>query len=124
MKAVDEWWAAAACRGHDLKLWFPPPTGEHTWNRGRRICATCPVALDCLNYADHIGATHGMYGGLTPDERAEPDERCGTEAGFQAHRAAGTTPCAPCKTARRLTRQQKPGDTGNPAARQLAEAMR
>jgi hypothetical protein len=60
------WTAFAACDGH--------PLGPHAWDNNtpaaRAICATCPVrhhcALDALNHA----IPDGMWGGLTPDDRA------------------------------------------------------
>ena len=70
-----------------------------------------------------------MFGGLTPDERATPDPRCGSEAGFQAHRVAGTTPCTPCKTARRVGQKRRREERAkatpdNAVALELVEAMR
>ena len=63
----DEW-DIAACRYHPKELWFPE-TGNHntSFNRARKICATCPIQQQCLQ----AGQTEiwGMWGGLTPAER-------------------------------------------------------
>lgn len=38
-------------------------------NQAKRICATCPVASECLDHALVVGERYGIWGGLTPDER-------------------------------------------------------
>jgi WhiB family redox-sensing transcriptional regulator len=35
----------------------------------RRICATCPVKLPCLEYALASGIDHGVWGGASERER-------------------------------------------------------
>ena len=35
-----------------------------------QICAGCPVRMACLDYALRAGERYGIWGGLTPDERA------------------------------------------------------
>src|SRR6478609_9031001 len=70
-----DWQLAAACRGMDSSLFFPPD-GERARARNRRtvkakaICAGCPALIDCRNYAIAAGETSGIWGGLTADERA------------------------------------------------------
>jgi len=70
-----DWQLAAACRGLDSSLFFPPD-GERARARARRIalaksiCAGCPVLTDCRSYAVAAGETCGIWGGLTEDERA------------------------------------------------------
>jgi WhiB family redox-sensing transcriptional regulator len=126
VKAVDEWWDQAACRGKPLAWWFPV---NGKYGNARGVCAKCPVAAECAEYADAYKATHGMFGGLDPDERATPDPRCGSEAGFQAHRVAGTRPCDPCRAARstgqrRRARGRKTDSPGNGNVIELMEALR
>ena len=40
-----------------------------------------------------------QYRGSTPIQDDEPDSRCGTPAGYEAHRRRGEERCAPCKAA-------------------------
>jgi WhiB family redox-sensing transcriptional regulator len=103
VKAVDEWWDQAACRGKPLAWWFPESTGERgIYDAARQICRHCPVAADCLTYAEAYECTHGMFGGLTRDERRPPRVRN--------------------HTAERVNRALNRNT--NPAALALAEAMR
>lgn len=37
---------------------------------GKELCRRCPVRAACLVWALEAGETDGIYGGLTPDERA------------------------------------------------------
>ena len=51
---------------------------DHYYEEARAVCDACPVKIECLAAAFDIeGLTaatqyrHGMWGGLTPAERAE-----------------------------------------------------
>ena len=50
-----DWMESAVCRQTDLELWFPDrenPAGLiRTINRARNICRSCPVQIECLDYA-------------------------------------------------------------------------
>lgn len=73
-----EWMAKAACRGHDPDAWFPTvgkPSGEAV-----AICTGCPVREQCADYADAHGERHGLWGGLTTDERYRRARRRQLEA--------------------------------------------
>lgn len=56
----------AACVGHDPKLWFPNK-GVHS-RLAHEICNSCPVQVDCREYALASGIRHGIWGGA--DRRA------------------------------------------------------
>jgi WhiB family redox-sensing transcriptional regulator len=66
------WWRAAACRGMDLELFFPPEGDPERAARAKRVCAACPVQPECLRaelavpVGQHPG---GIVGGLTQRER-------------------------------------------------------
>lgn len=67
----DDWRQHAACRGATAKF-FPPDQqrGEHEpWSPvpAQRICATCPVAVECLTYAVDARERHGIWGGAGGD---------------------------------------------------------
>ena len=66
------WRTLAACRDEDPEMFFPHfvtgPAAKRI-RKAKKICATCPVTADCLDYGLSIGCTEGIYGGLTPAER-------------------------------------------------------
>lgn len=72
------WHTRAACAGHNPNLWFPDPggPGRAQTRRAKAICHTCPVQTDCLAAAMAaegalVAARRGgVWGGLTPEERA------------------------------------------------------
>lgn len=70
------WWADAACEGDDS--WILDRITETETQLMRRVCAACPVQVDCLVAAlteedRHKGKRCTMRGGLTADERDIPD---------------------------------------------------
>jgi WhiB family transcriptional regulator, redox-sensing transcriptional regulator len=71
-----DWWQQAACRDADPDLFAYDPTTDPpaTADAAKAVCAGCPVTGDCLDFAFHTMRASqdltGIYGGLTPDERA------------------------------------------------------
>jgi WhiB family redox-sensing transcriptional regulator len=68
----DPWRAEAACKTRDdvdPMWWFP----DHMRGRGHanaiRICMTCPVRSECLEYALTAPERHGIWGGMNEGER-------------------------------------------------------
>lgn len=61
------WRSRAACRGLDPGLFFPE-IGE-TAAEAKAICAQCPVARQCLDFALVNAETEGVWGGVTPRAR-------------------------------------------------------
>lgn len=60
----------AACRGVDQSLFIPDVGArDHRYDPARAICATCPVRIECLEYALAIDESFGMWGGMSPKER-------------------------------------------------------
>jgi WhiB family redox-sensing transcriptional regulator len=68
------WRQEAACRDGDPDAFFPPD-GRNTKaraaaeTRARQICGSCPVRRPCLAIALFRQEEHGVWGGLTADER-------------------------------------------------------
>ncbi len=62
----------AACRDTDPELFFPVgesgPALQQT-RTAQAVCAGCPVATNCLQWALEHGVDHGVFGGVTADER-------------------------------------------------------
>jgi WhiB family transcriptional regulator, redox-sensing transcriptional regulator len=65
--ARTDWQADAACRGADNAVFFP--VAEADSGPAKAICATCPVAEQCLEYAIETRQPDGVWGGLTGTER-------------------------------------------------------
>ena len=110
---MADWRNLAACRGLNPDLFFAERGDTLTVRNARAVCATCPVAAECLEYAIANDETVGMWGGLCGDELIRERRRRaggvrakrpanidhGTEGGYHRHRRAGTTPCQPCREA-------------------------
>ena len=76
------WRDDAACLGRDVDLFFPPdphddededgPRRRETrrmYRQAIRICDSCPVQQECLDYALDFPELYGMWGGKTRPER-------------------------------------------------------
>jgi len=62
------WAAFAACRDADSGLFFADGDGEGT-AVALRICAGCPVQVECLEWALTARAQFGVWGGTTEQDR-------------------------------------------------------
>jgi hypothetical protein len=66
------WRDAGACNGEDPDLFAPDGTAGK-WVQviadAKAICGRCPVIEQCLQWALENREDHGIYGGLTTDER-------------------------------------------------------
>lgn len=63
----DKWTDQALCVGGDPEMWFS--LDEEVEAEAKAICADCPVREKCLDEAYAQSNHHGVWGGLTPDER-------------------------------------------------------
>lgn len=64
----------AACRDTDPELFFPVGESGPALRQTRMaqaVCAGCPVAADCLEWALEHGVGDGVFGGMTADERRD-----------------------------------------------------
>lgn len=62
-----EWMGKGNCRDHPASRFFPNDgVGVEI---ARRICATCPVKVVCLEYALEQRVDHGVWGGASERER-------------------------------------------------------
>jgi WhiB family transcriptional regulator, redox-sensing transcriptional regulator len=62
-----DFFADAACKGADTSVFFP--VSENGGFEAKAICAACPVAEQCLEYAIETHQPDGVWGGLTAVER-------------------------------------------------------
>jgi WhiB family redox-sensing transcriptional regulator len=65
--AEHVWMLSGLCRDRDPSFFFPSDgVGvEHA----RRVCAECPVKVECLEYALEYRIEHGVWGGASERER-------------------------------------------------------
>ncbi|MGQ0849270.1 MAG: WhiB family transcriptional regulator [Actinomycetota bacterium] len=65
------WREAAACRTTPGVDFFPSPEDVQAIGQAKAVCATCPVAEECLTYALETRQAEGIWGGHTPKERVK-----------------------------------------------------
>jgi len=68
-----EWMTRAKCRDVAWDAFFPRDgIGVPV---AKKICATCPVAGECLEYALANHISHGVWGGCSERERGRMQQR-------------------------------------------------
>ncbi len=77
---VDEdsalaWQTDALCAQTDPEAFFPEKGGST--RDAKRICASCDVRAQCLEYALHNDERFGIWGGLSERERRKLKRRAG-----------------------------------------------
>lgn len=60
----EAWVTDAACAQADPDAFFPKSGDLETVRAAKRICASCPVAAQCLDYAIRTHPTAGIWGGV------------------------------------------------------------
>lgn len=68
-KRKKDWRDQAACRGADNDAWFPKPTNTPGVRAAKENCFSCPVMLDCAQYALRTRQFKGVWGGLSEGQR-------------------------------------------------------
>lgn len=68
------WQREALCGKQDGAIplpdaWFPDFGGPHASKPAKRICAACPVRMECLEAAIERNERFGVWGGLSTPER-------------------------------------------------------
>ena len=69
----QDWREEALCAQSEPDIWYPPQgyDGTQTTRIAKRICGQCPVQQPCLDTALDHNEIHGIWGGLTHNERQE-----------------------------------------------------
>lgn len=65
--AEHSWMLSGSCREREPGFFFP--SDGVGVDRARRVCATCPVKQECLEYALRYRIEHGVWGGASERER-------------------------------------------------------
>lgn len=70
------WQERGLCRSADPLLFFHPQNerGSSRVRRdqsAKRVCASCPVRLECADYAIRAREPYGVWGGLSEDDREQ-----------------------------------------------------
>jgi WhiB family redox-sensing transcriptional regulator len=65
------WRDEALCRDMPEIDFFPSPEDSAGIERAKEVCAVCPVAAECLDYALETRQADGVWGGLTTKERVK-----------------------------------------------------
>lgn len=111
MSVTDEAWRAdAACLGMDTGAFYPDSDDVFEL---QEVCDSCPVRLDCLEFALAHGERFGVWGGLGERKRrmlrgAHPKacEGCGKRFGQRTERRSW---CDVCLERRQRHREQYEG---------------
>lgn len=64
-----EWLAYAVCAKPDAVSMFPDASNAPHIAAAKEHCDICPVRIECLSSALARGEQHGIWGGLTTEER-------------------------------------------------------
>jgi WhiB family redox-sensing transcriptional regulator len=66
------WQDQANCRTVGVDMFFPLNYMKKSGQvqQAIAVCNNCTVRVECLNYAIETESTEGIFGGLTPKERA------------------------------------------------------
>lgn len=64
-----QWADHAACRTLPKAVFFPVEGGRRNYDQAKAICASCPVRVECLQYALRTQQPDGCWGGMAPEER-------------------------------------------------------
>lgn len=92
-----EWMTRASCRDYDPDLFFPEQGGNRQNQQAKRVCAKCPVWIECRTMAIQDEEPFGVWGGLSEKDRRkisrlsqrhacpECEQSFGTERKLSAH---------------------------------------
>ncbi|HEY9264590.1 MAG TPA: WhiB family transcriptional regulator [Mycobacterium sp.] len=65
--AIPDWYEGAICAQTDPEAFFPKKGGTTT--AAKKVCASCPVRSQCLDWALDTVELWGVWGGTTRLER-------------------------------------------------------
>lgn len=65
---MTSWMERAACQGMPADVFFPPRGGSDRGVKAKEVCARCPVARECFEYALEACEDYGIWGGCNIHE--------------------------------------------------------
>ena len=69
-----DWQRRGSCLGYPIDVFFPEDRLKSGLHRreaaAKRICLGCPVLVQCREHALRTPEQHGVWGAMTPRERA------------------------------------------------------
>jgi WhiB family redox-sensing transcriptional regulator len=69
---TEPWVDQALCAQVDAEMFFPEPCGGvKAVRQAKRVCGSCPVREQCLEYALAHGERFGVWGGASERERRQ-----------------------------------------------------
>ena len=71
-RSPESWRVNAACQGMDTDLFYPEGRGRALRLReqiAKQVCADCPVARECRQFAATYPERYGIWSGRTENER-------------------------------------------------------
>jgi WhiB family transcriptional regulator, redox-sensing transcriptional regulator len=74
----EDWQLLSACQSADPDLFFPVSSSGTSLEQvaaAKAVCACCLVRFPCLAFALRTRQLHGIWGGLTEEERTLPTQR-------------------------------------------------
>lgn len=80
------WRLAAACRTEDPELFFPEGPAQSA--PATKVCTSCSVRRECLSFAVATSQVHGVWGGMTGEDRERLIRRRAAKRRAIAGRAA------------------------------------
>lgn len=87
LESDARWQDRAACKELDSAIFFGPDQAETVKEKRDRedaakvFCRTCPVRVECLEYAIGHREPYGIWGGMTELERKQELRRRGPRPG-------------------------------------------
>ena len=76
MFSPEPWTDRAECSKptYDPNWWHSDgPAARYETKMAKKVCLSCPVRMECLTYGlkvdEQVSGRHGVYGGLTGDDR-------------------------------------------------------
>lgn len=73
--SAEPWMDEGLCAQTDPEEFFPEKGGPT--RAAKAVCAVCPVAAECLDYALKRGERYGIWGGLSERERRKVSKALG-----------------------------------------------
>ena len=66
---MNSWMDKASCNEVEGDMWFAEATNFLATKYAKKVCGECRVKDECLQYALEERIDHGVWGGLTIQER-------------------------------------------------------